>query len=324
MSNCDRRQSRAARHLVKTHLLNALASDTKVINADNRTIWDLLYEILDDVLPSDTTCPLYHASSRDIYYEHELASRTIPSQPSRHLVMPTVHRPGKFVPPNPWWYQCGICNKMFQTRYYLDLHLETKHINSKPQQQEQLHDEPALLCPARDWCHFLGPQACHDAAMLLEPYYGRGSGGYGPDQKSVRHGNARHAPSCNTRHRTVCVETIHDCFAFEPSLWKRLNQSVCAPLSCRDSLARLVTDPKRASSANVSPRQQQYEQEWDYYYQAHQYSWPSVLLAVFAGGAYACFYYRSYTFQTNDGFLQGPKRKQLLRGQSPSTKRKKQ
>ena len=98
-------------------------------------------------------------------------------------------------------HRCGICNKTFYGRYYLDLHLDAKHpavpaSSSGPRPIGSGEDDRGdggpvgpidSVCPADDLCPSLGgTYECERIALENEPHYGRGSGGAGFDRDAVR------------------------------------------------------------------------------------------------------------------------------------------
>jgi hypothetical protein len=215
---CDRRLSRAARSLLRKHLLRAQHkhghngvspldshshshshshspryTNTYTNNNNNNNIllynddeetsqyidvWSLLEDMLGKTDASK--CPLI--PSRDVWrHDEEHTSRIrVPSHlnfayPAHALQQRRKASPNRLS----HWFQCGYCGKVFSTQYYLDVHMQTRHP----------HDDVngGVVCPANDWCRVVGLANCHEQALLEEPYYGRGSGGWGADRKFVEH-----------------------------------------------------------------------------------------------------------------------------------------
>ncbi|KAL7540370.1 hypothetical protein ACHAXR_010061 [Thalassiosira sp. AJA248-18] len=71
-------------------------------------------------------------------------------------------------------FQCGVCDKTFVSRYYLDKHMEKHH--PPHSETEADSDGNMLLCPANHVCEALGGMsACVETMHQISPYYGRGS-----------------------------------------------------------------------------------------------------------------------------------------------------
>jgi hypothetical protein len=114
------------------------------------------------------------------------------------------------------WFQCDYCGKIFSTRFYLDLHMSRRHhgpgaddkreaatashermeATTDPERQQLGSSPPTYssgepneadgtpwICPAADWCRLVGLANCHERALREEPYYDRGSGGWGDEDK---------------------------------------------------------------------------------------------------------------------------------------------
>jgi len=217
---CDRRLSRAARTLLSEHIryhqeqqqregvlgeMGTVATSRERkkkqkngrVDEDEEDIWTLLDDWLRDARPEE--CPLF--SSRDILRHDE--EHSIPIKPSSlsknlHYAYPTStlkerrknnNKSSKKNRPLRWW-KCGICNKIFHTRYYLDQHLDTYHHHDHHHHRRNEKEDGGggilggggdypsrmLVCPATDWCPMLGLINCHLQALEDEPYYGAGSG----------------------------------------------------------------------------------------------------------------------------------------------------
>jgi hypothetical protein len=236
---CDRRLSRGARAILKRHLLQALLLDPDGNNNNNNnnnnqkhagtedeTVWSLL----DRLLPShDNNSSISESRSRqaaekclllpsrDIYRQDEQNVKVVKAQLNNlALAYPTTtikarrktlsgggggsgQRPTS-------WYQCGYCGKTFATRFYMDLHMDTYHPPPPlvpPGNHLDLHSSPPFwICPATRFCRAMGG-GCHDMALTLEPYYDRGSGGWGEDGRFIQHKLTKKAhadePPCTSR-----------------------------------------------------------------------------------------------------------------------------
>jgi len=199
---------------------------------------------------------------------------------------------------NPTWYRCGYCNKTFYTRYYLDRHMDNArhvhaHVRTKATTNATTTTLPTI-CPATDWCGQFVPEAqCSDVASIEEPYYRKGSGGYGPDRFRVKRSVAKHTHSsadekCDPiqlqRIRRNCYRLLDACFgggvgtAVDAAggggdgrddaggripFVEALNRTLCGSISCPDRIQRLLA------------RQQQQRQQPDLVQMAfrHVHDW---------------------------------------------------
>ena len=237
---CDRRLSRAAREIVKRRIVPLLHP---------RDVTAPLADILRQYIQDASTCILH--PDRDVLLQDELISRRIPAGSVR--LSPTKNLPH--------WFECGVCGKQFLTPYYLDLHLETaKHSSSQG------------VCPAVSYCHVLG--GCHDVALELEPFYGRGSGGAGPDAPQVRQLWSRQARSCNEHEladsvRPACQQVMNDCFA--PDTARDLIVGVCDTLTCHNRLHQLA--------GHVVRHVHSWQREWEEHHN-HKVGWMGAAVVV--------------------------------------------
>ena len=182
LKHCDRRLSRAARTVLHRHLVRTLIPlEEQDSSTSIPDVWTLLDQWLGKAPP---TCQLLPV--KDVLRHDEEQSKQVKS-PTKNLnwAYPTFslkqrrqssgNRPKE-------WCRCGYCGKLFATRYYLDLHLQYahSHSNSSP-------DEATMICPATDWCRLVGLANCHQQALEDEPFYDRGSGGWGDDAKFIQH-----------------------------------------------------------------------------------------------------------------------------------------
>lgn len=71
-------------------------------------------------------------------------------------------------------FQCGVCDKTFVSRYYLDKHMEEHHPEQHGNDLDLIID--SQICPADDLCEALGGiSACLETMDQISPYYGRGA-----------------------------------------------------------------------------------------------------------------------------------------------------
>ncbi|KAL7581529.1 hypothetical protein ACA910_022095 [Epithemia clementina (nom. ined.)] len=147
--------------------------------------------------PSVVVCPLYpdyDVFQSEVQHTQLLNARIARNQWTHGNQRSTIsslmiHLPLRGYSYNPYLYQCLYCQKVFTTQYYLDQHMMSKHHRHHNHQTNDtefmvvvdgqapelpLPQQP-LICPAVTWCQFL--PNCHETALTLEPYYGRGSEG---------------------------------------------------------------------------------------------------------------------------------------------------
>jgi hypothetical protein len=226
-STCDRRLSRAARSLVRQRLLHYIFSDVESgtnTRYDNYNIWDLLDRWLMIQLSANghspassstlqSSCPLW--PSRDVYREEEdhVVPVNVESMPGGTLHAMQAAYPNHVLgfrrstsPRRPdSWYRCDFCGKIFSTRFYLDLHMSRHHDGHESHTMMKDYnvsdsDRPrstvlevaasrnSEICPAVGWCRLVGLANCHEKALQDEPFYDRGSGGWGEeDRTSIQH-----------------------------------------------------------------------------------------------------------------------------------------
>lgn len=246
---CDRRLSRAARQVLEEQLVPLLEHwleetgqklpqlpTTKLIDHNKPPrlpttlaptyLWDLL-----ELTASAASCPLH--PSRDVHHHVEM-----------HSMMAEARAP-KLAPRNTYgqWFHCGICGKVFGTRYYLDRHQHLQHGESSKENEK--------ACLATAVCDALG--GCDRMATVdLEPYYGLGSGGpQGDHALSIQRAwAARDMEPCDetkvqSQMKPACRKLMQDCFSSSQSagsssksLQKQLEESLCEPLSCHTLLHR--------------------------------------------------------------------------------------
>lgn len=263
---CDRRLSRAAREMVHRRVLPLLPTSSSSSRENN----DL--DTLRDSIRDASTCILH--PDRDVLLGNEVQSIRIPAGSSRHS-------PRRDTTTNlQRWYQCGICGKTFLTRYYLDLHFEHAHL---PRQEE---GKTKNVCPAVDYCHALG--GCDQVALELEPFYGRGSGGAGPDGPQVRQywQTKTYSEPCNDhtlQHqvRPACEAMMRECFSERVA--KMLMVSVCDTITCHHRLHQLA--------GHVLQHAHSWKSEWDEHHRV-SVGWMGILVMIAVGVYYLCLYRR--------------------------------
>jgi hypothetical protein len=239
---CNRRLSRAARSLLEETLRQTvLLSDPLIHDSDD--IWTLLEHWLPrEARPAE--CPLF--PSLDILRQEE-EQWSIPIQPSNTLkgAYPqlTLKERRKASPKRPQrWWKCGICSKVFSNRYYMDLHLKTRHnmdekvmmgVTSASSSSSSVSTiDSMLVCPADDWCRMLGEANCNQQALQDEPFYDRGSGGWSKDdnQFMIQHRFSKLAQSipCEVESlRANCRQILDSCRIEEED-----TSRVCDSLAC--------------------------------------------------------------------------------------------
>jgi hypothetical protein len=254
---CDRRLSRAAREIVQRRILPFLS-----LSLQNPSHDVLLRESIRDA----STCILH--PNRDVLLNDELNSIKIPTGPSRLAPRRNL----------PHWYECGVCGKTFLTRYYLDLHFENTH-------------SPNVLvgdvvCPAISYCHVLG--GCDQVALELEPYYGRGSGGAGPDAPQIRQmwRKRAHSESCNETKleqevRPSCEDMMRECFTEDVA--DELIVGVCDMLTCHHRLDQLA--------GHVAKHVHSWKRQWDEHHN-HSVGWVGAVVVTCLGVYYCWLAYR--------------------------------
>jgi hypothetical protein len=346
-SVCDRRLSRAAREILKRKLqqtrLLADSSDstagtytaTSAKNGNENgdtgmgadvTVWELLDRFLAPNAATSGTCPF--VPSRDLLRYHEEHALTVPAKGARYSATsaPLVGR--RRTGGRPAWHQCALCKKVFSSRYYLDQHFDDRHaqeLSSKHNNSIGESDaEPSIdanidmeyYCPAIEWCRAFSDQACQDLALELEPYYDRGSDGYGNDRWTVSRklAQAAHAVPCTTaateEATRQCRQTVGACFggadvgdatgltdmAVPNGRRLQLEESLCPTMSCHSRLHQLFagasTGVRPASSTTrtttgstatvtLTDRIQEWQDEWTYHNQEHgKVGWMGLLLIV--------------------------------------------
>jgi hypothetical protein len=218
---CDRRLSRAARKLVHRHLLRILEAEDSNVSydfLDQNDVWGLLEHWLHGSGQNRYECPLI--PSLDIYRVDEEHSLEVEAPSKMHGAYPTFvsqQRPKSSRPRT--WFQCAYCGKTFISRFYLDIHLHNTH----------RLEETSTFCPASDWCRAVGFANCHKVALEDEPYYDRGSDGWGDDGKLIRHKwmKKAHAVSCSVEEiRADCHSILGACGITEAS------KGWCNSLTC--------------------------------------------------------------------------------------------
>jgi hypothetical protein len=288
-ARCDRRLSRAAREIVRLHLELAWKAAHKKfpslalkydVDVSEWNVWQLLHAMIgEEAAEASEHCPL--RPSLDVWRHHEENSvetdGRIPRQFRNAAIPGMLHAAGiKTKQLNPAFHQCGLCRKNFTSQYYLDRHFDYRHNHDTVDAIVSFKDS---ICPATDWCAFLSDRVCHDMALELEPYYGPGSAGFGPDKHTV-HRNLQRLASQRpcTEERIIavsraCSKVITDCFlaSGEPAaaeahdegeddtvfIREHLNQTLCAVHSCHGRIYKILS----GTSPFVAHQQQMWREE---------------------------------------------------------------
>jgi hypothetical protein len=311
--SCNRRQSRAARELVRQSLRAAASKNNgqhhglALPNVNTETVWPLLQLYFphcftngEDVPANVKTCCSLFDPQRDIWKDHEEQSLLISwndlkataastasgsaatkgsgggngnssSSSSARMVSLSSAVPGaihsaykassssshqhssssRASPHKIQLHQCGLCGKAFTSRYYLDKHFDRQHSLS-------LNHSTATrcICPATDWCGtVLSHVACHDMALLHEPWYGPGGGNGRDDDDAHARANQRAwqqlVPPCRPhalQHAShTCRSMLQDCFnATTDSTTTNtddahLVQALCAEQTCHGRLQQQLS-----------------------------------------------------------------------------------
>jgi hypothetical protein len=227
---CDRRMSRAARRIILQVIVpiveHWLIDSGRSLPIKRRPktstrepqslgptyLWDILQ------LSASVSCPILHDTFRD------LEDESFVSPPRSRNFSPRRTYPN--------WYLCGICGKVFSTRYYLDRH-QTSHPKS-------FSEERNHICLGNLICDALG--GCDHVALESEPHYGRGSGDGGPDAATVHRAWLSRIKPCEeerivTFKKPNCIQLMDSCFT-DDLLRLSLQQKICEPLSCKTILHR--------------------------------------------------------------------------------------
>jgi hypothetical protein len=231
-SSCDRRLSRAARSLLQRHLRrldpSLPSNDKQQVVVDD--VWTLLDQWLETT--ARQKCPLN--SNMDVLRHDEEHSIAIPIPSNLNGAYPTqvLQQRRKNSPRRPsHWWQCGYCGKTFGTRFYLDLHLQQHHHHHPSQSIEN----DGMICPAKDWCRVVGLANCHAQALVEEPFYDRGSGGWGADRTFVQHKwtKVAHSVPCNvTEIQMECRSVMETACGGNMMSSSNSSELFCESLSC--------------------------------------------------------------------------------------------
>ncbi|GAX10577.1 hypothetical protein FisN_14Lh076 [Fistulifera solaris] len=249
-NTCDPWLSRAAREILHRHLSRHLTG-----SHDNQstTIYDYISQVVSvgkiiEDINATQHCPLHDV---DVLRRHEeqsrsISSRKLPSAYASSYLLKHNHYSKSGAPVS--WYQCGLCQKQFLTRFYLDRHLKWTH-------REELllppETESRIICPAQQWCEFLVD--CYDVAVDQEPYYSAGSGGWSDYHRhSVASLVRQRIPPCHEerlqQQLRACRSMVDACFLHDVGLQEYLLSHLCAPQTCQDRLHRIFVQSSQSSS----------------------------------------------------------------------------
>jgi hypothetical protein len=233
---CDRRLSRAAREVLRQHLLHSVfrelehvERDEKPFGYENRdeTAHNLLERWL-TVIPNwdrDNTTKekcILHPQRQDLYHNDDAQTRhvyiqSLPGGFAKNLKIAYPQSVLKYRRtseeyPSLHWYQCGYCGKTFVSQFYLDVHLTTHHFHDDP--------APGIICPAIEWCKLVGIANCHHQALQDEPFYDRGRG-WGRDAATtmIQHkwSKITHSVPCSVQQlRQDCESVLASCGLLDP------------------------------------------------------------------------------------------------------------
>ena len=253
---CDRRLSRAARKLLRKHILRAQHrqdGNSILLENDKETSQIDVWSLLDDLAgrADASKCPLI--PSRDIWRHDEEHTTKIRPSSFLNFAYPTHAIQQRRKAKNQklknggvnHWFQCGYCGKTFATQYYFDIHVHTQHnplqhhrilqpydaMEHVEESRRQFLLKEHVVCPADDWCRIVGVANCHEQALIDEPYYGRGSGGWGEDRKYVEHKwrKEAHSIGCDVEAiRKECITILGGACAFGHAI----ADEICNGLEC--------------------------------------------------------------------------------------------
>lgn len=271
LDDCDPWLSRAAREILRRHLSQWLGGggggekdDTKV------TVWEMIDQTMtligrtvDEAEPDNGTvfCPLQGMDVLRRQEEHSLPipSRKLPvAYASSYVTENNYGHSNKKDPLPSSWYRCGVCQKTFLTRFYLDRHMMLNHrqlfqdeLLSKSSSE---NNDKRLFCPAQQWCHFLVDS--YDVAVDMEPYYSDGSGGWNEnDRQRVAAVVRQRIPPCQEEalQETLgaCRDMVDACFSHDTLLQDYLLGHLCAPQTCQDRLHRIILKSSSFTSSGM-------------------------------------------------------------------------
>lgn len=237
ISNCDRRLSRAARSILINKILPILQHYDETI--DNIPLSKLSKQDKMDYYESSIlslannpkTCLLN--PKRDIYWQEETLHKVV--QPRRRHPSQKLH-------------QCGLCGKKFVSKYYLDLHLDSKHMNDHVPKESGYE-----ICPAIELCNIIGGQSiCSRKALEDEPFYAPGihyDTNYN-DHKHNLHSQSikrtyekdAYSKPCSISDSSIqqCHDIIETCFGGNDGLVRDLNSLLCDTQSCHHQFHSLL------------------------------------------------------------------------------------
>jgi hypothetical protein len=237
-THCDRRLTRAAREVLRKHLLRTVFRDLERVKRDEKpfryenwdetvhTLLEQWFATIPNLASHNTTkakCLLY-PEKQDLYRLDDAQTQhvyiqSLPGGIAKNLkiaypqiVLKYWRKSDETQHESLKWYQCGYCGKTFVSQFYLDMHLTTHHFHNDRAQ--------GMVCPAMEWCKLVGMANCHHQALQDEPFYDRGSGS-GTDASStlIQHkwSKIAHSVPCSVQQlQKNCESILASCGLLDP------------------------------------------------------------------------------------------------------------
>ena len=305
-SSCDPRLSRAARSLVADWLQDYLKTQRKSKKHNKQKLLESkheihIYSLMEKVMllnPHDisSSCPLWPPQKDSLWDQQEQNSSILSAKHWREKQLRKPSRQSNFAflsglgNRHENFYQCHLCQKIFSSQYYLDLHYQTHHNpmhnkNKKSFDSDEAkvindppNEESYSICPATDWCRFL--PNCADRAFELEPHYGPG-GHKSHARWETYWWKTLHATACTTtitaKRQDSCREMAHSCFGDKDEYWSHICDTAVA---CPNQFHALYFAAGHAALRHVH----EWQDEWDEWtqgtYSIGWLTWCSLLLLL--------------------------------------------